>query len=608
MSNASDGGNGVDNEHGPRMLGDRYEIGEVIGRGGMAEVHEGRDLRLGRRVAIKILRPDLATDPTFQARFRREAQSAASLNHPNIVSVYDTGQDTLQPEGDNGEPAVVVPYIVMEYVDGMTLRQLLASGRRLLPERALEIAAGILSALDYAHRHGIVHRDIKPANVMLTRTGDVKVMDFGIARAINDAGSTMTSASAVMGTAQYLSPEQARGEIVDARSDLYSTGVVLFELLTGRPPFTGDSAVAIAYQHVSEMPATPSQIDPGVTPEVDAVVLRALAKRADDRYQSAADFRADVERAIAGSPVTAAVPTVVTDQTTMMAPLDAAGVGSTAPVASGRSRSRNSGVFWVLSLVTVAAAIVGAIAIGLFLRGPDGGTVVTVPNLDGLTIEQAQEALAEYELRLGAQTPEISERPVGTIIAQQPAPGEAIEQGQAVNVTISTGKEQSTVPQLVGLTSLDDVRIALSDFGLVLGSITEEESNQPAGYVLSQDPGEGTQVPAGSAVNIVVSSGLVEVPLVTGATEAQARSDLAQAGFEVQVVQQESALDAPGTVLAQSPQPGTQMERGALVTITVAIAVPTPIPTPTPTPEPTPTETVAPEPTDIPQPSETAAP
>ena len=608
MSNASDGGNGVDNEHGPRMLGDRYEIGEVIGRGGMAEVHEGRDLRLGRRVAIKILRPDLATDPTFQARFRREAQSAASLNHPNIVSVYDTGQDTLQPEGDNGEPAVVVPYIVMEYVDGMTLRQLLASGRRLLPERALEIAAGILSALDYAHRHGIVHRDIKPANVMLTRTGDVKVMDFGIARAINDAGSTMTSASAVMGTAQYLSPEQARGEIVDARSDLYSTGVVLFELLTGRPPFTGDSAVAIAYQHVSEMPATPSQIDPGVTPEVDAVVLRALAKRADDRYQSAADFRADVERAIAGSPVTAAVPTVVTDQTTMMAPLDAAGVGSTAPVASGRSRSRNSGVFWVLSLVTVAAAIVGAIAIGLFLRGPDGGTVVTVPNLDGLTIEQAQEALAEFELRLGAQTPEISERPVGTIIAQQPAPGEAIEQGQAVNVTISTGKEQSTVPQLVGLTSLDDVRIALSDFGLVLGSITEEESNQPAGYVLSQDPGEGTQVPAGSAVNIVVSSGLVEVPLVTGATEAQARSDLAQAGFEVQVVQQDSALDAPGTVLAQSPQPGTQMERGALVTITVAIAVPTPTPTPTPTPEPTPTETVAPEPTDIPQPSETAAP
>ena len=283
-----------------RMLGDRYQIGEVIGRGGMAEVHEGRDLRLGRRVAVKILRPDLARDPSFQARFRREAQSAAALNHPNIVAVYDTGEDTLMGEG---ETAVIVPYIVMEYVDGMTLRQLLASGRRLLPERALEISAGVLSALDYAHRHGIVHRDIKPANVMLTRTGDVKVMDFGIARAMNDTNTaTMTAAQSVMGTAQYLSPEQARGEVVDARSDLYSASVLLYELLTGKPPFTGDSPVSIAYQHVSEMPTPPSQVDPGVTPEIDAVVLRALAKSPDDRYQTAAEFRADVERAIAGSP------------------------------------------------------------------------------------------------------------------------------------------------------------------------------------------------------------------------------------------------------------------------------------------------------------------
>ncbi len=594
-----------------RMLGDRYEIGAVIGRGGMAEVHEGRDVRLGRRVAIKILRPDLAKDPTFQARFRREAQSAASLNHPNIVAVYDTGQDTLSPEGDNGEPAVVVPYIVMEYVDGMTLRQIIASGRRLLPERALEITAGILAALDYAHRHGIVHRDIKPANVMLTRTGDVKVMDFGIARAINDVTSTMTSASAVMGTAQYLSPEQARGEVVDARSDLYSTGVVLFELLTGKAPFTGDSAVAIAYQHVSEMPAIPSTIEPGVSPEIDAVVMRALAKRADDRYQSASDFRADVERAIAGSPVTAAVPTIVADQTAMMTPLDASGISTESQTKAGGGRKgRSSAVFWVLSLIAITAAIIGAVVIGRFLIGSDSGNVVTVPSLDGLTIEQAAETLAQYELRIGAQTPEISERPAGTVIAQQPAAGEAIEQGQAVNVTISTGREQSTVPQLVGLTSLDDVRIALSDFGLVLGAITEADSNQPGGYVLEQNPGEGTQVAAGSAVDIVVSSGLVEVPDVTGATEAQARSDLAQAGFEVQVVEQESSGSAPGTVLAQSPQPGTQSARGSLVTITVAIAAPAPTPSPTPSPTPTvdPTPTVVPEPTDIPVPSVTEAP
>jgi len=362
------------------------------------------------------------------------------------------------------------------------------------------------------------------------------------------------------------------------------------------------------------MPASPSQIDPGVSPEIDAVVLRALAKRADDRYQSASDFRADVERAIAGSPVTAALPTIVSDQTTMMSPLDASGVMPAAAYGEKRKKSKNSGVFWVLSLVAVAAAIIGAVAIGRFLIGGESVGVVTVPNLDGLSIEQAQGTLAEFELRLGAQTPEISERPVGTVIAQQPAPGEAIEQGQAVNVTISTGREQSTVPQLVGLTSLDDVRIALSDFGLVLGTILEEDSNQPAGYVLSQDPSEGTQLPAGSAVDIVISSGLIEVPDVTGATEAQARSDLAQAGFVVQMVEQESTVAPPGTVLAQSPQPGTQLERGSLVTITVSLAVPeptptpTPIPTPTPTVEPAPTEIPAPEPTDVPQPLETAAP
>ncbi len=245
-----------------RRLGERYELGEVIGRGGMAEVHEGKDLRLGRRVAVKILRPDLARDPSFQARFRREAQSAASLNHPNIVAVYDTGEDVLASEDGTGS---VVPYIVMEYVDGMTLRQLMRSGRRLLPERALEITDGTLAALDYSHRHGIVHRDIKPANVMLTRGGDVKVMDFGIARALADSGQTMTQQSAVLGTAHYLSPEQARGEVVDSRSDIYSTGCLLYELLTGRPPFTGESPVSIAYQHVSEQPVPPSQLDPAVT-------------------------------------------------------------------------------------------------------------------------------------------------------------------------------------------------------------------------------------------------------------------------------------------------------------------------------------------------------
>ncbi len=286
----------------PTLVGGRYELGELLGRGGMAEVRKGTDTRLGRVVAVKRLRTDLASDATFQARFRREAQSSASLNHPAIVSVYDTGEEMA----DDG---VAQPYIVMEYVAGRTLRDILREGRKILPERALEITSGVLSALDYSHRAGIIHRDIKPANVMLTPSGDVKVMDFGIARAVSDASSTMTQTAAVVGTAQYLSPEQARGETVDSRSDVYSTGCLLYELLTGRPPFVGESPVAVAYQHVREPAVPPSTHDTELPPEVDAIVMKALAKRVEDRYQSAAAMRSDIERYLAGRPVQApAVP------------------------------------------------------------------------------------------------------------------------------------------------------------------------------------------------------------------------------------------------------------------------------------------------------------
>jgi serine/threonine-protein kinase len=273
-------------------LGDRYEIGQIIGRGGMAEVHEGMDTRLNRRVAIKVLRADLARDPNFQERFRREAQSAAGLNHANIVSIYDTGEESFT----EGFTQTSVPYIVMEFVDGVTLREMLQNGPRILPERGLEIVSGLLAALDYAHRHGIVHRDIKPANVMINTHGDAKVMDFGIARAISDSATSVTATSAVMGTAQYLSPEQARGEIADARSDIYAAGCVLYELLTGSTPFTGDSPVSIAYQHVNSQVIPPSNLDPTIPPSLDAIVLHALAKNPASRYQSAAEMRADVEQ------------------------------------------------------------------------------------------------------------------------------------------------------------------------------------------------------------------------------------------------------------------------------------------------------------------------
>lgn len=389
----------------PRRLGGRYELGSVLGRGGMAEVYLAHDTRLGRTVAVKTLRADLARDPSFQARFRREAQSAASLNHPAIVAVYDTGEDYVD--------GVSIPYIVMEYVDGSTLRELLHSGRKLLPERTLEMTIGILQALEYSHRNGIVHRDIKPANVMLTRTGQVKVMDFGIARAMGDSGMTMTQTAAVIGTAQYLSPEQAKGEQVDARSDLYSTGCLLYELLTVRPPFVGDSPVAVAYQHVREEPQPPSNFDPEITPEMDAIVLRALVKDPDYRYQSADEMRADIEACLDGQPVAATAamgavgyggyapedqPTTAlrqadpAGQTSMLPPMNPDDGGYGYDDRPDRRRQKKSNTSTILLILAGILVLVGAVLIGkaVFGGGDGGGGDVPVPQVVGKTLEEAQ--------------------------------------------------------------------------------------------------------------------------------------------------------------------------------------------------------------------------
>src|SRR3954465_5501812 len=296
----------------PRLLSNRYELGDTLGYGGMSEVHRGRDVRLGRDVAVKVLRADLARDPQFQERFRREAQNAAALNHPAIVAVYDTGE-TRTEHGP-------LPYIVMEYVDGRTLRDIVKTEGPLPGQRAMEIMADVCAALDFSHRHGIVHRDVKPANVMITKTGAVKVMDFGIARAVADGQAAVTQTAAVIGTAQYLSPEQARGEAVDARSDVYAAGCVLFELLTGEPPFTGDSPVAVAYQHVREDPRSPSEVNPAVTPQLDAIVLKALSKNPVNRYQSAAEMRADLVRVRSGQQPLAPVVMSEDERTALLNP------------------------------------------------------------------------------------------------------------------------------------------------------------------------------------------------------------------------------------------------------------------------------------------------
>ena len=390
------------------LFGDRYQVGDTLGFGGMSEVHRGRDLRLGRDVAIKVLRADLARDPSFQTRFRREAQNAASLNHPAIVAVYDTGET-------QGE-ASTIPYIVMEYVDGETLRDLLKREGSLSPKRAMEIVADVCAALDFSHRHGIVHRDIKPANVMLTRAGAVKVMDFGIARAVADGQATMTATAAVIGTAQYLSPEQARGEAVDARSDVYATGCVLFELLVGAPPFTGDSPVAIAYQHVREDPKAPSAVKPGLPHELDSIVLKALNKNPLNRYQTAAEMRSDLVRALSGQAVHATPIMSDEERTQVMRPGPqqvgvVAGPSLLAPPRSpvpdemwdDDEPDRSKKVWGYVGIgVLCLALLAGAIILTLKVTGGTAKPAqVAAPQVQGMTLAAAEKSITDIGLTVG---------------------------------------------------------------------------------------------------------------------------------------------------------------------------------------------------------------
>jgi tRNA A-37 threonylcarbamoyl transferase component Bud32/DNA-binding CsgD family transcriptional regulator len=437
-----------------RLLGGRYELDGVIGRGGTAEVYRARDVRLDRIVAVKTLRDDLADDQTFQARFRREAQSAASLSHSSIVAVYDTGEDMM------GE--VPVPYIVMEYANGRTLADLLGEGRRLLPGRALEITEGVLRALAHSHRNGIVHRDIKPSNVMVTPRSAVKVMDFGIARSLGRSQATLTQTAQVIGTAQYMSPEQARGERVDARSDLYSAGCLLYELLTGRPPFRADSPVAIAYQHVREAPLPPSQLDPQIPRWADAVVLKAMAKAPAHRYQSAEEMRADIRHAMSGARASPP-PAKILPSTQQLGP-PVAGTPPATPIA-GRSygtgtpppgHRRRRAVPWMLSAVLVLAAVIAAAHIVL---ATGSGNRYAVPDVRGLTTQQAGQEIIADRLQphfLSQSSPAV---PKGQVIGTSPAAGAMAPAGSTVTVYVSAGPYQRAVPDVVG----QDVSAARSE-------------------------------------------------------------------------------------------------------------------------------------------------
>ncbi|MCW2835048.1 MAG: protein kinase [Nocardioides sp.] len=589
----------------PIVIGGRYELGELLGRGGMAEVRQARDTRLGRTVAVKRLRTDLASDATFQARFRREAQSSASLNHPSIVSVYDTGEE-MSTDGSD----VAQPYIVMECVQGRTLRDIIREGRKILPERALEITSDVLAALDYSHRTGIIHRDIKPANVMLTPTGDVKVMDFGIARAVSDASSTMTQTAAVVGTAQYLSPEQARGETVDSRSDVYSTGCLLYELLTGRPPFVGDSPVAVAYQHVRENPSPPSDHDDSLDAEIDAIVLKSLAKRVEDRYQSSAAMRADIERYLAGHPIQAAPPPLASfddpgpaTAATALFPAAAATGSSPAAPPSGQGSDSRTGLLFFLGFL-----VVGLIAAGLYFAPRLFEQPVDreqVPSLLGLTENEARAAIRKAGLSVGTVNTRASQSvPVDRVIEQTPNRDLYVDPGSAVGFTLSLGPPEVEVPYVLGQPK-ESARTLLEGNDLKV-KLVDEESDQPKDTVVRTEPESGQQVAEGTVVTLFVSLGPNEVPRVVGLRQGAAESALRAAGFDVEVVTTAETTEPKGTVVRQIPEGGTA-DQGATITIFVSTFV-KPEPTPTETPTETPTIPVPTETPTIPVPTETPTP
>ncbi|MEU0790387.1 Stk1 family PASTA domain-containing Ser/Thr kinase [Amycolatopsis sp. NPDC005961] len=570
----------------PRLLSNRYELGETLGYGGMSEVHHGHDVRLGREVAIKILRADLARDPQFLERFRREAQNAAALNHPAIVAVYDTGEANAE--------FGPLPYIVMEYVEGRTLRDIVKTEGPMSQKRAMEVMADVCAALDFSHRHGIVHRDVKPANVMITKNGAVKVMDFGIARAMHDGQSAMTQTAAVIGTAQYLSPEQARGESVDARSDVYAAGCVLYELITGEPPFTGDSPVAVAYQHVREDPSPPSSVNPAVAPELDAVVLKALAKGPANRYQSAAEMRSDLVRTLSGQRPAAPMVMSEDERTQVMnsdrrqpqryeeydAPDDE----------DPKAKRRRRTILGVLAAVFVLGAVLLIMWLsGSFKGGGEEATTVAIPDVKGQSEVAAKNTLREKGLNNFAPNKLV---PCGIPDANgnvpctadqinqviDIAPGVGTPVATAAQITLTIGQKPGTtkVPELKGLTH-DEAEAKLKEAGLTLSpSVQEVNVDDPndVNKVVSQTPQADSDVQQGSSVSISVGKGKQQkqVPSVIGKSFNDANSTLTGLGFTVKRVDQQS--DQPKDQVIQQIPVGGSVPVGSQITLTVSSGQP----------------------------------
>ncbi|RRD45928.1 Stk1 family PASTA domain-containing Ser/Thr kinase [Tessaracoccus sp. OH4464_COT-324] len=595
------------------LLSGRYELDQVIGRGGMAEVWRARDMRLQRDVAVKRLRLDLASDPTFQERFRREAKAAAGLNHPNIVAVYDTGEQL------DAASNVMVPYIVMELVEGVTLREVLRGGRKIVPEKALEFAAGVLDALAYSHRAGIIHRDIKPANVMFTTPGTVKVMDFGIARAVADTSATMTQTAAVIGTAQYLSPEQARGHKVDNRSDIYAVGCLLYELLVSEPPFKGDSPVSVVFQHVREMPVPPSQRDPEITPDMDAIVLRALAKDPRDRYQDASEMREDIIRVlnhqplphrmapqteaptqvIASDPITAtarrAAPPIATVPPHSEQPLQPAEEWPAEEEVVEEPRKKTPmivlGVLGGLVLIGIVVALVT-----LFSGGPTAPaspspspspslsptespspTVqpVKVPKLEGLAEQDAVESLRKLGLAPKVEYVEGKKDQAGKVEGTDPRADTEVVEGAVVTVRVYKAPETIRIPAtIVGMTEAQ-AREELIGLGFAKGNIktvkadpASEPITAKPGTVVSLDP--STEAGPDATIILTIATGESRVPALTSMTPGKATEEAKKAGFEIEVRVVETNTELEGVVFEQNPREGTTLARSEKITVSVA--------------------------------------
>src|ERR671930_591080 len=552
----------------------RYRILRKLGSGGMANVYLAEDEELGRRVAIKILNDRYANDELFIERFRREAKSAAGLSHPNIVSSYDRGE----AEGTN--------YIAMEVIEGRSLKELILTRGPLPIAQAVAYTLEMLEALRFAHRHGIIHRDIKPHNILIGER--LKVTDFGIARA---GASQMTEAGSIMGTAQYLSPEQARGAPVTASSDLYAVGIVLYEMLTGKVPFTGDSAIEIAMKHLNEAPKPPSKIRPEISEELDHVVLRALAKAPEDRYQTAEDFAEDLHRVEAGLPLAAATSEAATALlaapgagTTQVLPSDATqgapprreAPRRPPPYTPGygydeRPPKRRRWAPWLLVLLLLAAA--GFAGWYVFTKIQDqlsANATVPVPNVVGIERRLAEQKIEAAGLKPKVERSASKEVKAGIVISQNPDGGVRIQKGDQVTIVVSTGVPKTTVPDVVGMDYADAVD-ALNQAHLNARK-REVFSKKPVGQVVAQNPAAQEVVPEDSTIVLKVSKGqeTVSVPEVVGRSEADATAILHGAGFAVQSVSSPSDTTPQGIVTAQSPNAGTEATKGSTVTITVS--------------------------------------